>query len=370
MTTPFERRTRRCQQRLSDLGATGLILFPGPNMYYLSGVAEDPSERLFLLIVPAVGDPVFLVPALSAAQVTEATWIADVRSWADEDDPAGLLDEVVTEVGLSKRILVDDHLWAVVYQELQSALPAASFGLASEVLDDLRVRKDDQEIVALREAAKVADAVSTEIRSLGTDVVGWTEEYLAREIEERIRVHGASGPSFETIVGSGPNGAKPHHTHGDREIESGDPVVLDFGCELEHYVSDQTRTMVFGGDPPNEFEEAFDAVLAALHAGVDAVEPGVPAAAVDRATRQVIEDAGYGEAFIHRTGHGVGLGVHEPPYIVEGNDHALEPGMAFSVEPGVYFEGRFGVRIEDIVVVTEDGAERLNDSPRQWRPSV
>jgi len=175
------------------------------------------------------------------------------------------------------------------------------------------------------------------------------------------------GNSFETIVGSGPNGAKPHHGCGDREIRAGEPVVLDFGTRVDGYPSDQTRTLVFDGEPPAEYERVHETVRAAQAAAVEAVEPGVAAEAIDRAARDVIEDAGYGDAFFHRTGHGVGLDVHEEPYIVAGNDRELEPGMVFSVEPGIYLDGRFGCRIEDLVVVTEDGCERLNDTDRGWR---
>jgi Xaa-Pro aminopeptidase len=165
----------------------------------------------------------------------------------------------------------------------------------------------------------------------------------------------------------GPNGAKPHHGCGDREIRAGEPVVLDFGTRVDGYPSDQTRTLVFDGEPPAEYERVHETVRAAQAAAVEAVEPGVAAEAIDRAARDVIEDAGYGDAFFHRTGHGVGLDVHEEPYIVAGNDRTLEPGMVFSVEPGIYLDGRFGCRIEDLVVVTEDGCERLNDTDRGWR---
>jgi Xaa-Pro aminopeptidase len=232
------------------------------------------------------------------------------------------------------------------------------------VLAPLRRVKDDAEIDALRRAGRVADRVVDEIRALGSDVAGMTEDALAAEIESRLAAAGGDGVSFEPIVGSGPNGAKPHHAHGDRVVEAGDPVVLDFGARVDGYPSDQTRTLVFGGSPPAEFGRVHDVVREAQEAAVRAVEPGATADAVDRAARDVIE---YGDRFIHRTGHGVGLDVHEEPYIVAGNDLELEPGMVFSVEPGVYLPGRFGVRIEDLVVVTEDGCERLNDADRGWR---
>jgi Xaa-Pro aminopeptidase len=210
--------------------------------------------------------------------------------------------------------------------------------------------------------------VSVEIRELGEEVIGMTETELADEIERRLASAGGEEVAFDTIAGSGPNGAKPHHRHEDREIRRGDPLVLDFGAYVDRYPGDQTRTVVLAGDPPEDYEAVHEVVREAQQAAVEAIEPGVPAEAVDRAAREVIEDAGYGEEFVHRTGHGVGLDVHESPYIVAGNETQLEPGMVFSVEPGIYLEGEFGVRIEDLVVVTEDGCERLNDSPRTWEP--
>jgi Xaa-Pro aminopeptidase len=367
MTSPFERRTRDCQAALRERGADAVVLFPGSNMFYLSGFDEAPSERHLLLFVPAEGEPAFVAPTMYREQLD--TWVEDRRLWDDGDDPVALLEAVTADLELGEgEVLVDDHMWATFTQDLRAVLPDAEFGLASDVLADLRMRKDDRELAALRRAGELSDAVSEAVRALGAGAVGRTEADLAREIDRRMADRGADEPSFGTIVGAGENGAKPHHRHGDREIREGDPVVLDFGGYVDGYPGDQTRTTVFAGDPPEGFEEVFDVVLEAHHAGVEAVEPGVSAGAVDAAAREVVEEAGYGEQFIHRTGHGVGLEVHEPPYIVEGNDRELEAGMVFSVEPGVYLEGEFGVRIEDLVVVTEDGHERLNDSPRTWRP--
>ncbi|MCT9096759.1 Xaa-Pro peptidase family protein [Haloarchaeobius sp. HME9146] len=363
----FERRARACQERLEAVDADAAVLFPSPNLYYASGFHEEPAERHLFLFVPETGDPVFLVPKLYASQIRDESWVSDVRTWADGDDPVEAVKTIADDLDLAGgHLLVDDTMWARFTQDLEAALPDATFGLASEVFDDLRLRKDDTELDALRRAAEVSDQASEEIRKLGGAAVGLTERELAEEIESTLAGAGGGGLAFDVIVGSGPNGAKPHHSHGDREIQRGDPVVLDFGAFVDHYPGDQTRTVVFAGDPPEGFEEVHRVVLEALEAGVAAVEPGVEAQAVDRATRRVIEDAGYGDEFIHRTGHGVGLEVHEPPYIVEGNDQVLEPGMVFSVEPGIYLDGRFGVRIEDLVVVTDDGCERLNHSPRTW----
>ena len=365
----YQRRATDVQTALRAAGVDGAILFPGSNQYYVSGFHEEPGERHLLLFLPRDGHPAFVAPTMYREQIADATWIEDIRLWDDGDDPVEIVRETATDLGLSGgRLLLDDRMWALFVEDLRTALPDADWGLASEVIAEVRMRKDEPELDALRRAGKLADEVSVSIRQLGEDAIGKTERELAHEIERRLGDGGGEGVSFEPVVGSGPNGAKPHHRHSDREIEPGDPVVLDFGAFVDGYPGDQTRTVVFGGEPPEGFEDAFAAVKAAQQAGVDAVEPGIEAQEVDRATREVIEDRGYGDAFIHRTGHGVGLNVHEAPYIVEGNDTELKPGMVFSVEPGIYLDGEFGIRIEDLVVVTEDGCERLNDSPRTWKP--
>jgi Xaa-Pro aminopeptidase len=369
MSNPFEDRTRRCQRALRGVGADAAVLFPSPNLFYVTGFHEEPSERHFLCVVPDEGDPTVIAPSMYAGQLRDGTWIEDVRSWDDDEDPLAVLETVAAHEDLDGgHLLLDDTMWATFTLDLRETLADATFGLASEVFEDRRIRKDEAELETLRRAGTLADEVSESIRAMGADAIGMTEAELAREIERRLANAGGDEPSFETIVGSGPNGAMPHHTHGDREIRPGDPVVLDFGAFVDRYPGDQTRTVVFDGDPPEEFETVHGTVLEAMNAAIDAIEPGVTAGAVDRAARDVIEAAGYGDAFIHRTGHGVGLEVHEPPFVVAGNERELEPGMVFSVEPGIYLEGEFGVRIEDLVVVTEDGAERLNDSPRTWRP--
>ena len=365
--TPEERRTREIQERLAD-HADAIVLFPSRNLQYLAGHYEEPGERHTLLFVPRDGEPTFLVPELSAAQIDAATWVSDVRSWADADDPREAVREIVTERDLTDgHLLVDDTMHARFTHDLRAVCPDASFGLASELLGSLRVRKDETEIDALRRAGRAADAVIDDLREWGSDVIGTTETALARHVADRLADHGGRGVSFETIVGSGPNGAMPHHTHGDREIRPGDPVVLDFGTRVDGYPSDQTRTLVFDGEPSDRFREVHEIVREAQAAAVAAVEPGVTAGAVDRAAREVIEAAGYGEQFVHRTGHGVGLDVHEEPFVVRGSDRRVEPGMVFSVEPGIYCPDEFGVRIEDLVVVTEDGCERLNETDRGWQ---
>ena len=378
MNSPFERRIDACQDQLAEEGADLAVCFPSPTLTYLTGFAESPSERHLLLFVPRDGEPALVAPAMYDAQLA-ALPIVDLqlRCWTDADDPLEVVTDVLADHSLDEgdgvSVLVDDRMWAVFTQDLRDLLPDATFGLASTVLEPLRIRKDDVELSALRRAGELADRVAIEIRERGKELVGMTESELATEIDRLLVAEGGEEPAFETIVAAGPNGARPHHHSGSRRITAGDPIVLDFGAFVSaalemgvgRYPGDQTRTIVVG-DPPAEYERVHETVRNAQQAAIDAIEPGVTAGSIDRAARSVIEDAGYGDAFVHRTGHGVGLEVHEPPYIAAGNDRELEPGMVFSVEPGIYLEGQFGVRIEDLVVVTDDGVERLNDTPRGW----
>jgi len=370
---PYTHRLDAARERLAaaDVDANALVLFPSTNLRYLTGLDEHPSERHFLLFVVPDHEPVFLVPELSGEQVRAESAVADVRTWGDDEDPVAAVESVAADLALANdapHVLVDDTMHARFTQDLRRVLPDATWGLATAALADLRVIKDDAEVAALRHAGEAADAVVRDLREWGDEVVGMTETDLARHVEDRLAANGGVGVSFDTIVGSGPNGAMPHHTHGDRVIEAGDPVVLDFGTRVDGYPSDQTRTLVFGDEsPPAGFREVHRAVREAQEAAVEAVEPGATTGEIDAAAREVIAEAGYGDEFVHRTGHGVGLDVHEEPYVVAGGERELKPGMVFSVEPGVYLSGEFGVRIEDLVVVTDDGCVRLNRTDRDWK---
>jgi Xaa-Pro aminopeptidase len=368
-TFAHARRLDRARDALRARDDRALVLAPGPNARYLTGLAGDQTERRFLVVVPRDGDPAALVPELEAATARGAPVLPDDRlwTWGDDEGPDDALASLVADLGLAAggRLLVDDRLWAAHLLALRDAVDAP-LGLAGEVTGPLRVLKDDAERDALRRAAGAADRVVERLRDRGDEVVGTTERALAREVERLLAAEGGEGLPFDPVVAAGPNGARPHHEPTEREVEAGEPVVLDFGTLVDGYPSDQTRTLVFGGDPPAEVRAVHDAVREAQAAGVAAVAPGATAGTVDAAAREVIEAAGYGDAFVHRTGHGVGLEVHEEPWIAAGSARTLEPGMAFSVEPGVYLDGRFGVRVEDLVVVTDDGCERLNRTDRGW----
>ncbi len=354
----FDERRARAAAGLEATGLSGLLVAPGPDLVYLTGHEPPPLERLTLLVLRPASEAVLIVPELERPAAETAPGIPGVtlEGWRDGRDP---YEMAAAHLGPG-RYAVTDQTWAAHLLELQRAAPGCAFEPVGQVLPLLRAVKDDEEIARLRAAGGGADAAFGEVIEL--PFAGRRELEVAADLERLLRQHGHERVDF-TIVGSGPNGASPHHEAGERPIEPGDAVVLDFGGRAGGYCSDITRT-VFVGEPDEDQAAVYEVVRRAQQAAFEAVRPGVAAQDVDRAARVVIEEAGYGERFVHRTGHGIGLEVHEPPYIVEGNDTALEAGMTFSDEPGIYLAGRFGVRIEDQLVVTPAGAERLNEATR------
>jgi len=358
----FEDRLARARRFMAEHEVRALILFPSVNMQYMTGLRVHADERLLLAIIPAEGEATLLVPALQEELVRSSTWVEDLRVWDDAADPVALLRDVLAGQGLTAAPLaVDDRMWARFVLMLQWAAPKARLGTAGRVLRELRMRKSRQELELLRRAATVADEAFTAV--LSRIRPGLTEAEVAWLLEQEMRSRGGEGNSFAPLVAAGPNGSMPHHRTGERRLEATDVVVMDFGCTCGGYCSDITRTVCLG-EVPEEVRRVYEVVAQAQDAGVAAVRPENTCEAVDRATRQVIEEAGMGRWFIHRTGHGIGLEGHEDPYVVEGNARPLEPGMTFSVEPGVYIPGEFGVRLEDIVEVTAAGGERLNHAGR------
>jgi Xaa-Pro aminopeptidase len=346
---------------MGSAGIDALLVGPSADLRYLAGYDAPALERMTLLAVPLDGEPTLVVPELERprAEASSAGDIARIASWGETEDPLHLVRKALP--GRLRRAAVGDRLWAGFVLRLQEAFPGASFTVASEVTAPLRARKDPEEVAALARAAEIADGVALALRE--TRASGRTERDVARWISGRLLEGGCERVNF-AIVASGPNAASPHHEPGDRVLEPGDALVCDFGGLVEGYCSDITRTFVVGRAPDPELAEQYAVLGEAQEAGVRAVGPGVGAEDVDRAARRPIEEAGLGDLFVHRTGHGIGLEEHESPWIVSGNDEPLAPGMAFSVEPGVYAPGRHGARIEDIVVVTDSGVERLNHAPR------
>jgi D-alanyl-D-alanine dipeptidase len=352
-------RLDRASRVAGEAGLGGLLVTPGPDLLYLTGHAPPPLERLTLLVIAPGRGPVLLVPLLErpAALASPAADRIEVLGWADDEDPYAVAAGLLPPGPLG----VTDQTWASHVLGLQEAARERTFVAAGRAMPPLRAVKDEEELAALAKAASAADAAFADI--VLVPFAGRREADIAVDLAELLRRHGHRTAEF-AIVGSGPNGASPHHEAGERVVAVGDAVVLDFGGLLGVYCSDITRTVIVG-EPPKEFDRVYDVVRQAQQAAFESVRPGVPAEEVDRAARDVIDDAGYGEWFIHRTGHGIGLEIHEPPYIVAGNRTTLEAGMTFSIEPGIYLPDRFGVRIEDIVAVSDNGGRRLNEAPRE-----
>ncbi len=355
----FAERRRRTMAAAEEAGLAGLLVTPGADLAYLVGHAPPPLERLTLLILAVGSEPVLLVPALEAPAAETAPGIegVEVVPWRDGEDPY----EAAARILRSGRFAITDQTWSSHLLALELATADCLFVAGGRVLPLLRAVKDADEIERLRAAGAGADATFAAV--VGLAFAGRRELDVAADLDRLLRDHGHERVDF-TIVGSGPNSASPHHGTSDRLVQAGDAVVMDFGGVADGYCSDLTRT-VFVGEPDEEQRRVYRTVRSAQQAAFEAVRPGTAAQDVDRAARAVIAEAGFGERFLHRTGHGIGLEIHEPPYIVEGNEMPLRPGMTFSDEPGIYLAGRFGVRIEDQVVVTEDGAERLNDASRE-----
>ncbi|MEU0601831.1 aminopeptidase P family protein [Streptomyces sp. NPDC006393] len=357
----YRARMARAAQAAADAGLAGLLVAPGPDMVWLTGYTPTAvTERLTLLVLAAGRDPVLVVPTLEAPDAAGAVGAPalTLRDWTDGKDPYAVTADLLDTSG---RFGISDNAWAMHLLGLQRTLPGTSYASLTEALPMLRAVKDPAELRLLAAAGAAADQAFEEIREVR--FAGRRESEVGADLAELLRRFGHSQVDF-TIVGSGPNGANPHHEMGDRVIERGDMVVLDFGGLKDGYGSDTTRT-VHVGEPTDEERRVHDIVREAQEAGFRAVRPGAACQEVDRAARAVIAEAGYGEYFIHRTGHGIGVTTHEPPYMIEGEEQPLVPGMCFSVEPGIYLPGRFGVRIEDIVTVTEDGGRRLNDTTRE-----
>ena len=357
----YKARMDRAAQSAADAGLAGVLVAPGPDLVWLTGyhVPAD-TERLTLLVLAAGQEPTLDVPTLEAPDAAKAAG-ADamtLRDWTDGKDPYDVTAPLLDVAG---RFGVSDNAWAMHLLGLQKTLPETSYVSLTEALPMLRGVKDAAELERLAAAGAAADATYEEIKKVA--FAGRKENDIARELSDLLKRFGHSQVDF-TVVGSGPNGANPHHEASDRVIQDGDMVVLDFGGLKHGYGSDTTRT-VHVGEPTDEERRVHDIVREAQTAACDAVRPGITCQDVDRVARKVITDAGYGEYFIHRTGHGIGVTTHEPPYMIEGEEQELVPGMCFSVEPGIYLPGRFGVRVEDIVTVTEDGGRRLNATARE-----
>ena len=359
---PFAARLARAHEAMSITGVDALLLSLGADLPWLSGYVAMPLERLTMLVVPAAGSneqATLVVPALEAPRVTPVPEVFSIRPWGEMEDPVEIVASLVRRcTGTAPALAISDRAWATFLLQLEAALPDATWRTASTVTAPLRAIKDAAEVEALAKAAAAADRVAASLLGGEIALVRRTEREVSAELSRRLLEEGNEKVNF-AIVGSGPNSASPHHEPGERVIQPREPVVCDFGGTLEGYCSDITRT-VFTGEPSRELAKIYGVVAKAQAAGVVAAQVGELCSGVDGAARRVIDDAGFGEYFVHRTGHGIGLEEHEDPYMVAGNSTPLTAGNAFSVEPGIYVPDRYGVRIEDIVVATMRGPRPLN----------
>jgi Xaa-Pro aminopeptidase len=350
-------RLDRVRKAMADQGVDVLLVSVGHDLPYLSGYTAMPLERLTMLVVPRDGEATMVIPRLEAPRVVEQPGVFTLLPWDETEDPTAIVARLAAGAATAA---VGDQMWARFLVELLPQLPGTSFRRAVDVVGPLRMVKDAAEVAALRAAGAAADRVAVQLHGGHIPLVGRTEAQVSADISARLIAEGHDKVNF-AIVAAGANAASPHHHGADRVIERGEIVLCDFGGTMDGYCSDTTRC-VFTGEVPAEIADAYAVLHEAQAAGVAAAVVGTPCEDVDRAARDIIAAAGFGEQFIHRTGHGIGMEEHEDPYIVAGNRRRLEAGHAFSVEPGIYVAGRWGMRLEDIVVATADGPEALNAS--------
>lgn len=341
-----------------EQGVDVALLSLGADLPWLTGYEAMPLERLTMLVIPRDAPATLVVPRLEAPRVEEDPPVFTIRPWSESENPVDIVAGLSGIAGRSASVAVSDRTWASFVLALQDALPGCSWRPSSLLTGPLRAVKDEAEIAALAAASAAADRVAAQLLGGEIPLIGRSERDVSQDIGRRLVAEGHQKVNF-AIVGSGANSASPHHEPGSRIIGAGEAVVCDFGGTMDGYCSDITRT-VWTGEPSGEERAVYDLLQAAQAAGVASARVGVSCEDVDGAARSMIEAGGYGEAFIHRTGHGIGLEEHEDPYIVSGNDLDLVAGHAFSVEPGIYLPGRFGARIEDIVVASAAGPRALN----------
>lgn len=362
----YATRLDRLYTAIQSAGLTGMAFNPGPSLVYLTGLHFHLMERPVVMLFKPGVDPVIVLPELEEQKLKAVPY--KVQAFSYGENPAeweSVFCDAVRAIGLNggNTGIEPLHIRILEYRMLRSGAPLASYPDGGDVVAALRVRKDPAEVESMRKAVKVAqNALQATLPQIK---VGVTEREIASELTIQLLRHGAQpGLPFAPIVSGGPNAANPHASPSDRKLQPGDMLVIDWGAAVDEYISDLTRTFAIGKLDP-EWEKIHRIVQEANAAGRAAIKPGVPCAQVDKAARSVIEKAGYGQYFLTRTGHGIGMEVHENPYIRSDNLQVLEPGMAFTVEPGIYIPERNGVRVEDDVVVTETGVESLSDMPRE-----
>ena len=350
-------RMARVRAAMAEQDVDVVLLSVGADLPYLTGYEAMPLERLTMLVLPRDGDATLVVPRLEAPRVTEHPDIFTVETWDETDDP---IARVAALVGPAGRAAIGNHTWAQFLVALQGAMPATAFGTTAPVIGPLRAVKDDEEIAALTIAAEAVDRIAAALQAGDIPLVGHTEAEVSADIGRRILAEGHHRVNF-AIVAAGENAASPHHEPGERVITAGEMVLCDFGGTMpDGYCSDITRCVWTGGEPTAEMRDLYAVLQDAQAQAVEAATVGTPCEDVDAVARRLITEGGYGDEFVHRTGHGIGIEAHEDPYIVSGNHEPLQAGHAFSIEPGIYIPGRWGARLEDIVVAADGGPDPLN----------
>jgi Xaa-Pro dipeptidase len=354
----YVQRMKKAQAILKKNGWEAVIASSPANFFYFTGTWLDSHERLQAVVIPRTGSASIIAHEMSREEISAPDGV-QLLFWKDGESAIQVLSEILPEQGV---ISIDNQWPSEKLIDLMSIRKHLSFVKSTSVIGALRLRKDESEIELLRKSGEIADRVMGKIISFVKP--GMTEKQVADELKRLFQMEGVERLSFHPIIGTGANGAIPHHQSDETRLAEGDIVVIDMGGIKDHYCSDMTRTIVIG-EPTEEMVKVYEIVRKAQDEAVKAIKPGVPMKFIDQVARSIISEAGYGEFFTHRIGHGLGIEVHEEPYLTSNNEQLLEEGMVVSVEPGIYLSGKFGVRIEDIVVVTENGAERLNHFPRE-----
>ncbi len=353
----FRERVESVVKYMDEKGATHVVLTPSPNFHYLTGLPIVMRERLVALVISRDAEVTIIAPSFEVSEHARHTWVSDIVPWEEDEDPFAVLAE---RLGNNPRVLFDEGLPLGVFWKIERAVGGfESVGLVTPRLRELRMHKTADELALMRRAGRViSDAVASAFESVEA---GMTELDVQQVVNREVICGGAT-PTFAAVQ-FGEDSALPHAAPGNRVVQKGDVVLMDCGCAVAGYNTDMTRMGVVG-DPSDELEKIYSVVLAAQEVTLDQLKPGIACGAADGIARRAIEEAGYGHYFTHRLGHGIGMEVHEPPYLVRGNSARLEPGMTHSVEPGIYLKGVFGVRIEDLVHITEDGAEVITYAPK------